>query len=220
MKLRRIVSVTPRTALMFCVWWPMRLDLLIKQCRDDLVVAIGRAGRQACFDDAALLLGDELRSGSVYRLLAEHGDQLFGDDYFADLFARSRLGRPTVAARAAAALVRGCERARAGGGVVDRSAAGVGLHAAAGGGRDRVATQDTVTQLRAVIRKLLTAADAGGELELAAAMRAVLARPLMISTPPSVSRRAIGTTRRRRMRWSTPWCVTRTPPWRCCTAGS
>jgi len=70
-----------------------------------MFVAIGLADRQARFDDAALLLGDELKAGSVYRLLAEHGDRLFGDDYFADLFTRSRLGRPTVAARVVATVM-------------------------------------------------------------------------------------------------------------------
>jgi len=68
-------------------------------------VAIGLADRQTRFDDAALLLGEELRAGSVYRLLAEHGDRLFGDGYFADLFARSRLGRPTVPARTIATVM-------------------------------------------------------------------------------------------------------------------
>jgi hypothetical protein len=70
-----------------------------------MFVAIGRADRQARFDDAALLLGEELTPGGVYRLLAEHGDQLFGDDYFADLFTCSRLGRPTVAARVVATVL-------------------------------------------------------------------------------------------------------------------
>jgi hypothetical protein len=68
-------------------------------------VAIGRADRQARFNDAALLLGEELKPGGVYRLLAEHGDRLFSDDYFADLFTRSRLGRPTVAARVVATVM-------------------------------------------------------------------------------------------------------------------
>ena len=61
-------------------------------------MALGRVGRQGSFDDAALLLGDQLAEGSVYRLLAGQGDALFGDDYFADLFKRSPLGRPTVPA--------------------------------------------------------------------------------------------------------------------------
>jgi hypothetical protein len=70
-----------------------------------MFVVIGRADRQARFDDAALLLGEELIPGGVYRLLAEHGDQLSGDDYFADLFTCSRLGRPTVAARVVATVM-------------------------------------------------------------------------------------------------------------------
>jgi hypothetical protein len=48
-----------------------------------------------------LLVGDQLVQGSVYRLLAEHGDALFGDEYFADLFKRSTLGCPPVPARVA-----------------------------------------------------------------------------------------------------------------------
>jgi hypothetical protein len=70
-----------------------------------LFVAIGLADRQARFDDAALLLGEGLSPGSVYRLLAEHGDRLFGDEYFADLFLRSRLGRPTIPARTIATVM-------------------------------------------------------------------------------------------------------------------
>lgn len=195
-----------------------------------LFVAIGQADRQARFDDAALLLGAELPVGSVYRLLAEHGDRLFGDDYFGDLFKRSLLGRPTVPARTIATvmLLQSYE------GLSDREAcdrlafdlrwkAAAGLAVAAGSfhptvlvgmrnrlraserprrlfedvntvaraaglltGRrrvldstpllDAVATQDTVTQLRAAIRKLLTCAAHAGERGLAAAVRAVLTR--------------------------------------------
>jgi hypothetical protein len=76
---------------------PVRLGLL-NQVTDDLGVVTGAAGRQTRFDDAALLLSEQLSAGLVYRLLAEHGGRLFGDDYFADLFTRSRLGRPTVPA--------------------------------------------------------------------------------------------------------------------------
>jgi len=43
-----------------------------------------------------LLMGDQLVAGSVYRLLAEHGDVLFGDESFADLFNLSALGLPTA----------------------------------------------------------------------------------------------------------------------------
>jgi hypothetical protein len=42
-------------------------------------MALGRAERQGSFDDAGLLLGDQLAEGSIYRLLAGHGDALFGD---------------------------------------------------------------------------------------------------------------------------------------------
>jgi len=33
----------------------------------------------------------KLPAGSIYRLLAEHCAALFGDEYFADLFKRSRV---------------------------------------------------------------------------------------------------------------------------------
>ena len=187
------------------------------------------ADRQTRFDDAALLLGEQLSAGSVYRLLAEHGDRLFGDEYFADLFTRSRLGRPTVPARTIATvmLLQALE------GLSDREAcdrlafdlrwkAAAGLPVGSGSfhptvlvgmrnrlrasdrprrlfedvnatarsaglltGRrrvldstpllDAVATQDTVTQLRAAIRKLLSVADRD-DIELAAAVRGVLTR--------------------------------------------
>jgi len=195
-----------------------------------MFVAIGQADRQARFDDAAMLLGAELTAGSVYRLLAEQDGRLFGDDYFADLFTRSRLGRPTTPARVVATVM----LLQAYEGLSDREAcdrlafdlrwkAAAGLPVAAGSfhptvlvgmrnrlrGSDRprrlfedvntvarsagllrgrrrvldstplldaVATQDTVTQLRAAIRVLLSAAGQAGELELAAAVRAALTR--------------------------------------------
>ncbi len=43
------------------------------------------------------MLGDQLREGSLYRLLAEHGQVMFGDGYFADLYSGSVKGQPTVA---------------------------------------------------------------------------------------------------------------------------
>ncbi|AWV48246.1 hypothetical protein DIJ64_09855 [Mycobacterium leprae] len=43
-----------------------------------------------------LLLGDKLPEVSIYRLLAEYGAALFGDDYFVALFMRSTLGQLTV----------------------------------------------------------------------------------------------------------------------------
>ena len=41
---------------------------------EDRCVALGREDRQGRFDDVLLLVGDRLVQGSVYRLLAEHGD--------------------------------------------------------------------------------------------------------------------------------------------------
>ena len=176
-----------------------------------------------------LLVGDQLVQGSVYRLLAEHGDALFGDEYFADLFKRSALGRPTVPARVVATVM----LLQAYEGLSDREAcdrlafdlrwkAAAGLTVGAGAfhptvlvgmrnrlrasdrprrlfddvnataraagllrGRrrvldstplfDAVATQDTVIQLRAAIRKVLTAADRDDP-ALATAVRAALTR--------------------------------------------
>jgi hypothetical protein len=187
------------------------------------------ADRQTRFDDAALLLGEQLSAGSVYRLLAEHGDRLFGDEYFADLFRCSRLGRPTVPARTIATVMllqaleglsdrEACDRlgfdlrwkAAAGlpvgsgsfhptvlVGMRNRLRASnrprrlfedVNLTARSAGlltGRrrvldstpllDAVATQDTVVQLRAAVRRLLMVADREDP-GLAAAVRAVLSR--------------------------------------------
>ena len=176
-----------------------------------------------------LLVGDQLVQGSIYRLLAEHGAALFGDEYFADLFKRSTLGRPTVPARVVATVM----LLQAYEGLSDREAcdrlafdlrwkAAAGLTVGAGAfhptvlvgmrnrlrasdrprrlfddvnttaraagllrGRrrvidstplfDAVATQDTVIQLRAAIRKVLTAADRADP-PLAGAVRAALTR--------------------------------------------
>lgn len=176
-----------------------------------------------------LLVGDQLVQGSVYRLLAEQGDALFGDEYFADLFKRSMLGRPTVPARVVATVMllqafeglsdrEACDRlafdlrwkAAAGltvGAEAFHPTVLVGMRnrlrasdrprrlfddvttaARAAGllrGRrrvidstplfDAVATQDTVIQLRAAIRKVLTAADRANP-ALAGAVRAALTR--------------------------------------------
>jgi hypothetical protein len=72
---------------------------------EDRCVALGREDRQGRFDDVMLLVGDQLVQGSIFRLLAEHGAALFGDEYFADLFKRSTLGRPTVPARVVATVM-------------------------------------------------------------------------------------------------------------------
>ena len=176
-----------------------------------------------------LLVGDVLPVGSVYRLLAEHGAALFGDGYFADLFKRSALGRPTVPARVVATVMllqayeglsdrEACDRLafdlrwKAAAGVTVGAGAFhptvlVGMRnrlrasdrprrlfddvtatARAAGllrGRrrvldstplfDAVATQDTVIQLRAAIRKVLTAADRADP-ALATVVRAALTR--------------------------------------------
>jgi hypothetical protein len=193
-------------------------------------MAVGKAQVQLRFDDAAALLGDRLPEGSVYHLLAREGQQLFPDDYFADLFTASAKGRPTIPARVVATTM----LLQAHEGLSDReavehlafdlrwkAAAGLAVDAAAfhstvlvgirnrlrrshrprrlfedvktvakaAGllrGRDRVldstpiydavSTQDTVTALRAVIRKILTVADREGATGLAAAVRAALTR--------------------------------------------
>ena len=197
--------------------------------RENRCVALGCEDRQVRFDDVMLLVGDELPVGSVYRLLAEHGAALFGDAYFADLFKRSALGRPTVPARVVATVM----LLQAYEGLSDREAcdrlafdlrwkAAAGLTVGAGAfhptvlvgmrnrlrasdrprrlfddvtataraagllrGRrrvldstplfDAVATQDTVIQLRAAIRKVLTAADRADP-ALATVVRAALTR--------------------------------------------
>ena len=68
-------------------------------------MALGREDRQARFDDAMLFWSVISCLGAVYRLLAEHGGGLFGDEYFADLFKRSTRGRPTVPARVVATVM-------------------------------------------------------------------------------------------------------------------
>lgn len=192
-------------------------------------MALGREFRQGRFDDVMLLVGDQLPEGSIYRLLAEHGAALFGDEYFADLFKRSALGRPTVPARVVATVMllqayeglsdrEACDRLAfdlrwkaAAGLTVDAAAFHptvlVGMRnrlrasdrprrlfddvtaaARAAGllrGRrrvldstplfDAVATQDTVIQLRAVIRTLLGVAAREAPV-LAVAVRAALTR--------------------------------------------
>jgi len=62
-------------------------------------MALGLAQPQDRFDSPRELLGDRLREGSNYRLLADEGALIFPDDYFADLYSPSARGRPTVPAR-------------------------------------------------------------------------------------------------------------------------
>ncbi len=167
--------------------------------------------------------------GRCTRLLADHGQAMFGDDYFADLYSGSPKGQPTVPARTVATVMvlqafeglsdrEACDRLEAD--LRWQAAAGVDvghrafhptllvgvrnrLRASARPRRlfedtkvvakatgamkgrarvldataiyDAVATQDTVTQLRAAIRKLLACLDKAGS-PLAAEVRAVLAR--------------------------------------------
>lgn len=186
-------------------------------------------GVQQRFENPREILGDRLREGSIYRLLADHGDRLFPDGYFADLYKASSKGRPTVPARVLATVM----LLQAHEGLSDREAADrlevdLRWQAAAGvdtgaeafhptvlvGQRNRlrastrprrlhedvkvvarqagvlksrvrvldstplydsVATQDTVTQLRAAIRKLLMVLDSTAP-PLAGRVRAVLER--------------------------------------------
>ena len=67
----------------------------------------GRAQTQAGFQDPREILGDRLREGSRYRLLADHGHQMFPDDYFADLYAESMRGRPNASTSATVEVVLG-----------------------------------------------------------------------------------------------------------------
>src|SRR5215211_639847 len=170
-------------------------------------MALGVAPVEQRFESPAVLLGDRLKG--VYRLLAEHGDRLFPDGYFADLYKVSRLGRPTVPARVlATVMVLQAQEGLSDQEACDRLGCDLRWQAAAGvdagyvafhptvlvgqrnrlrsserpkrfledtkvvarqagvlGGRarildstavyDAVATQDTVTQLRAAVRKVL-----------------------------------------------------------------
>jgi hypothetical protein len=194
-------------------------------------VALGAAPTRQRFETPAVLLGERLRG--IYRLLAVEGDRLFPDDYFADCYTTSRLGRPTVPARVLATVMvlaaheglsdqEACDHLECD--LRWQAAAGVDagyeafhptvlvgqrnrLRASerprrflddtkvvarqAGVIRDRarvldstpiydaVATQDTVTQLRAAVRKLLRSLPAG----LAERVRAVLTRDDDYSTP-------------------------------------
>jgi len=192
-------------------------------------MALGRARIGQGFQDPRDILGDRLREGSLYRLLADHGQVMFPDGYFADLYSGSVKGQPTVPARVVATVMvlqafeglsdrEACDRLeadlrwQAAAGVdaghrafhptvltgvrnrlrasarprrlfEDTKVAAASTGAMKGRARvldatavyDAVATQDTVTQLRAAIRKLLAALDKAGS-PLAAAVRQVLAR--------------------------------------------
>lgn len=180
-------------------------------------MAIGYSQKQQCFENPREILGDRLREGSIYRLLADYGHEMFSDDYFSDLYTDSKRGRPTIPARVMATVM----LLQAFEGLSDREAIerlefdlrwqaaaqvdtrAVSFHPTALVGQrnrlrasqrprrlfedtkvvakqtgamksrvrvldstpiyDAVATQDTVTQLRAAIRKLLTALGVEGK---------------------------------------------------------
>ncbi len=190
-------------------------------------MALGKSQPDRGFQSPADILGDRLEG--IYRLFADHGDRLFPDDYFSDLYKRSVKGRPTVPARVlATVMVLQSHEGLSDPEAVDRlvrdlawqAACGVPVGAAgfdptvlvkmrnrlrnsdrpkrfiedsvvvarqSGVMSDRarvfdstpvfdaVATQDTVTQLRAVIRKLLRLLD-NTDAVLAASVRSVLER--------------------------------------------
>src|SRR5215207_8048783 len=190
-------------------------------------MALGVAPVQQGFETPGVVLGDRLRG--VYRLLATEGDRLFPDEYFADLYKASRLGRPTVPARVlGTVMVLQAQEGLSDQEACDRLECDLRWQAAAGvhtgyaafhptvlvgqrnrlrcserprrfledtkvvarqagvlGGRarvldstpiyDAVATQDTVTQLRAAIRKVLAVLDRSDS-AMAARVRAVLER--------------------------------------------
>jgi len=199
-------------------------------------MALGKSDKQRRFDDPVAVLGDRLKDRSIYKLLAEHGHELFPDDYFADCYSGARDGRPTVPARILATVMilqafeglsdrEACDRL--GFDLRWQAAAGVAIGADAFhptvlvGARNRlraserprrlfedtkvvakatgalgqrarvldstpiydaVATEDTVTQLRASIRKLLVALDQSAD-PLAIAVRAALVRDDEYATP-------------------------------------
>jgi hypothetical protein len=209
---------------------------LVALVADNSVMALGVAVAQQRFENPREILGDRLREGSIYRLLADEGGRLFGDDYFADLYAESARGRPTIPARVMAttmilqafeglsdreacdrlevdlrwqaaagvdtgfeafhptALVGQRNRLRASGHerrmfddtkVVARRAGALGNRARVLDSTpiyDAVATEDTVTQLRAAIRKVLVVLDRDDRV-LAAGVRGVLVRDDAYATP-------------------------------------
>jgi Transposase DDE domain/Transposase domain (DUF772) len=66
-------------------------------------MALGSVSGQARFENPRAVLGDRLTG--LYRFLADEGHCLFGDEYFVDLYTRSRLGRPMVPARVVATVM-------------------------------------------------------------------------------------------------------------------
>jgi len=68
-------------------------------------MALGSAQVQQRFENPKEILGDRLREGSIYRLLSDHGHQMFPDDYFFDLYSESANGRTTIPARVMATVM-------------------------------------------------------------------------------------------------------------------
>src|ERR1035437_9815869 len=68
-------------------------------------MALGSAQVQQRFENPREILGDRLKEGSIYRLLADHGHQMFDDEYFSDLYTESPKGRPTIPARVMATVM-------------------------------------------------------------------------------------------------------------------
>jgi IS5 family transposase len=192
-------------------------------------MALGTSKTQQRFENPKDLLGDRLKLGTIYRLLADNGHEMFPDDYFADLYSESTKGRPTIPARVMATVMllqafeglsdrEACDRLafdlrwQAAAGVdtgaeafhptalvgqrnrlrasvrprrlfEDTKVVATSTGAMKGRARvldstpihDAVATEDTVTQLRASIRKLLRCLDQAAS-PLAAEVRAALRR--------------------------------------------
>ena len=149
-----------------------------------MVVASGAAVVLQGFENPRELPGG--RSRRVDQLLAEDGDRICPDDYFADVYQRSVLGRPTIPALVSATVLVGqCNRmhssARSKRFLDDTKV--VASHAAALRVRvpmldstpfsDAVSTEDTVTHVRSAIRKLMRAL-AGSKFGVR--VRAVLSR--------------------------------------------
>ncbi|MCU4185920.1 transposase [Acidiferrimicrobium sp. IK] len=226
-------------------------------------MALGRSKVQPRFEDPRVLLGDRLRG--IYLLLADHGGVMFADDYFADLYKASRLGRPTVPARtlatvmilqaheglsdreacdrlerdlawqAAAGLPTGAEsfhpttlvglrnrlRASARPRRLFEDTKAAAVEAGVMGRRvrvldstpiyDSVATQDTVTQLRSAIRKLLRA------LHRCWRPRCGPCWPATTTTQDRGNQPVTGTTLRPGRCWLTRWSVTAPLRWPCWT---
>jgi hypothetical protein len=68
-------------------------------------MALGSAQVQQRFENPREILGDRLKEGSIYRLLADQGHQMFDDEYFSDLYTESPKGRPTIPARVMATVM-------------------------------------------------------------------------------------------------------------------